>query len=609
MQTGPVPTLCMHYCWLLAVVFPVVFVLPLRIPKRTKIFTSHPPNAPWNPHSNPLVFLHMSDLHLSHRRQNSYSYLSQVLNWSLGKFKPDKVIICGDLTDNKGPQKVHPYRTQLENDWSLYAKLLQAHALTPENLIQNVGNHDVFGLKSYDERNNYARRYFTNFTNFRMSVEFFKHEGTTYKFVVLNQYDFPSGPITFLRWTFITSEFREALERELSKDDCDIAIIVSHSPALRHHKLGTFANILTKNTKLRIMLSGHWHPIHGATLHFGNTLEAVAPPLFKTPRIGLLTFDNLRHSYTVIDMRHDVNAILTHPVPDTLASDSNLFNEQNTEIRAIGFASDLNLEVRGSVNGRLRQTRKLKNGVYLYSLPMHLNPGKHFIVRSGDWNGTVEFTIGDKVNSFFETPYMNRSSYGWSMLFVWMYIPALFLVLPWSFPLRGNFVLMSFGFLKARVCELPRRFRVSLFIGTLVCVVFPICMFDVEGLLCAFHVAGCLFGHRYRYHYLGAKYGMTFLFGMFYPVVNSINGLEFYGSRREILLIDAVFVIYGIWRWLYDFSWLFDLFDSLYVAWSPIMTIVPVVLYGNLLMLCVDRFKRRGDESTEQLKNNALYSI
>ena len=602
-----------RYAWLLFVLFPVLFILPWRLPKATNTFYPRSPNSPWNSSSNPTWFVHMSDVHLSRKRKKSYPYISSVLNWSLGKFKPDRVVVAGDLTDNQGPEKFRPYRRQLQSDWDLYQKLLKSFNLTSTNLIQTMGNHDVYALKAYEETENFGKGFFPNRTSFHMSTVFYQHENTTYKFVVLNQYDFPTGPICLLQWSFITDEVKASLEKELRKDDCDVVIVVSHNPALRYHKLTTFANILKNSPKVRFMLSGHWHPMFGGILHFGDVVEIVSPPLFKVPRIGIVTFDNQRCGYNLLDKNWDVKAIMTHPISDFFASNYNLFNEEKTEIRALGFSEEpLNLGVYGDVVGRLRRVRKLKDGVYLYSLPMKLPPGKHILIKGGDWNGTVEFTIGEPVKPFREVPYMNRSSYGWTVLFVLMYIPALFLSIPlkWlpgipgsSWSVVGVFV-RSFAHARARIDELPETFKKLLWIETMLCVILPISFFRTRDLLCACHVIGNFFGHRYRYHYIGAKYGLTYLACMFYPVVNIVNGLPYAQPDVIMIFIDLLFLVYGIGKWMYDLMWLCDMFGMEYAGISPIMTLFPVSLYGSLLVHVITLWRNR---NRPQAKNCPLY--
>ena len=109
--------------------------------------------------------------------------------------------------------------------------------------------------------------------------------------------------------------------------------------------------------------------------------------------------------------------------------------------------------------------------------------------------------------------------------------------------------------------------------------------------------------------YLGAKYGMTYLFGMFYPVVNMVNGMNVYRSNILIPPIDFAILVYGLWRWLYDFTWLVDLLGSSYAISSPIMTIIPFILYGNLLAYLIRCVRQRTTEDTQSLKDSALYHV
>lgn len=612
------PSLISHYCWILWLVFPVLFVLPILYPKRTKTFHSSPEIHAWNSSKNPIWFLHMSDLHLSGKRK-SYQYIANAMNWSLGKFKPHQVVIAGDLTDNQGMEKVRPYRRQIEEDWNLYRELLAQFGLNNSNLVHTVGNHDVYSVQAFDSPDNYAKRYFPNISEFHMSVKFYEYENTKFKFVILNKYDFPSAPICFLQWSFVDAEFKKRLVDELAKDDCDISIVVSHNPALRYHTLSRFSKILENTHNTRFMLSGHWHPMQGGYLHFGDVLEVVSPPLFRIPRVGVVTFDNQRAVHTIIDMNDDVNAVMTNPVPRNQTSGRDVFNAKSSEIRAIGFSeNELDLRVSGAVTGKLSRVRKLKDGVYLYSLPMTLPDGDYVLHREGDWHGSVEFTIGNTVKPFYEKPYMNRSSYGWSIVFIWMLLPALFLVIPvMPSALQGvketascfGVILRSFVSLKMRIMGLPISFRTLLLASMIVCLILPISMFDIQGLTCVFHLVGNFLGREYKYHYMGTKYGITYLFGMLYPTLNVINGIDYYRRNKIYAVIDALFICYGLYRWIYDFMWLFDMFGTSYAAVSPLMTVVPILLYGNLILWGLRCTARKEDTDDRELRESPLYDI
>jgi hypothetical protein len=371
--------------------------------------------------------------------------------------------------------------------------------------------------------------------------------------------------------------------------------------------------LLKRARNLRVIISGHWHPPgQPFFLHFGDTFEVVGMAMFKTPDVGLVTFDNNRAAYHVITVGREEFAVMTHPCPLNQTSGLDVFNERETEVRALVFTDrQVNLSVSGPISGRLMRVRKLKEGVFLYSLPMVLEPGIYEMKKEGDWSGTVRFVVGDSVDSFWEIPYIMEASTAWTVVFVVALVPALYLALPNAVTRNRDCpVLVGCVNVKIRLCQLPWNFRLVLFASVMACVIVPVAFYPIEDTVGALHVFGQITAAGFQWHYIGAEFGLSFLFGMFYPLVNLVNGMIGY-PREPSLWVDVGYFVVGICEYCRKFARLLDMFGVFYTLTSPLMVLVPVVLYGTLAQWLWETRRSRGGHQGDarQLIESAMYKI
>jgi hypothetical protein len=520
-----------------------------------------------------------------------------MLNRTLTIYRPPRVLISGDVTDNWRPDPVRPYSQQLPSDWCAYAKLFRAYNLT-DIAIQTIGNHDLFNVDSFDSPLNHAKPYFANESDFRMRSHFFDDQGTRFKIVAINHFLFPTGPICFIQQTFLTKKFIHEISDELSKSDSNVTILLTHYPALRFYPIKKFADVLKKSHNLRFVISGHWHPPAGPfLLHFGDAFEVVGMALFQAPMIGVVTFDNHRAAYHSVNLSSNERAVMTNPAPAHQTSSLDVFHETSTEIRALVFTDNLlNLTVSGALSGRLQLRRRLSGTVFLYSLPMELAPGRYSLRKEGDWQGDVEFVVGETVARFWEVPYVMAPSVAWTTVFVMTYLPALYLVLPFAGvrSLRG---------LKMRLAGLPRAFRVSLATVTLACVLLPISLFPADGRIGVLHVFGYYLGGGCSWHYIGGQFGIAYLFCVFYPIMVVING------KGRGWIVEAVVCLAALRLYWSRIVALFDMFGAPCAATSPVITIGAVWLWGSLVKWIVWDSRATGEEDEAELLDPGRYKI
>ena len=51
--------------------------------------------------------------------------------------------------------------------------------------------------------------------------------------------------------------------------------------------------------------------------------------------------------------------------------------------------------------GQLKCQKQLEKNIYLFSDPLKLKEGNYTLIKSGDWNGSLNFTIGHYIPPFY----------------------------------------------------------------------------------------------------------------------------------------------------------------------------------------------------------------
>jgi hypothetical protein len=326
--------------------------------------------------------------------------------------------------------------------------------------------------------------------------------------------------------------------------------------------------------------------------------------LFKHPIVGFFTFDNHRVVHHVLNLSAPQYAIMTNPVPAWQTSGYDVFHETSTEIRALVFTDKpLDLRVSGAVDGRLAFCRNISNGVALYAMPLSLPAGRYVVKREGDWSGSVDFEIGETIERFWEIPYIMEASTAWTVVFVLSYIPALLLVIPFALP-RAK-CLENFIALKTRIAAWPQVFGKSLLVATIACIVIPFSLMPVENGVGFFFVIGNLFWSRFQWHYLGGKYGLCYLFCVFYPSVLLADAWVTGKGRFWAGVVGAVALRYFV----YNYSWLVDMFGLLCAVTSPMMTFAPAWIFGHLLWFIFTKPRDKRTPDQVELLNGSMYKL
>lgn len=697
---GKINYFIIQYGWVLSISAFAIFLIPVGFYRHTGTFYLKKKFQPQN--KPPIILLHASDPHLSSIKPKSYPHIKSMLNKSKMIYKPDLLIISGDLTDNFIPTgNVRPYYMQYEPDWNLYNKLMDELNFTilktanenshrKENIylnsdqaiktIQIIGNHDLFCVGAFNSSSNYLRNTikYDNITNFELStttLKFFDKNNLdddiySIKFVNLNRYSFPVGPIAFIQISFLTKKLKQRLFSELTskKDDSQMTIVVSHIPVLRHHLISDIENILKSSLNTRYFLSGHWHPPQGFNLHVGkNVFELVAPPLFKSSYVYLIVIDNGISSNHFIDLNKPEFAIISHPSSIHSKSELDAYSPSSGEIRAVTFGKksyqmNLTVIIDNDFKGQLKcpKDRQIKEDVYLCTLHYeNLKDGVHTLIKAGDWSGNLTFSIGSKSPSLTEYPYINEPQTSWTVWLIISWIATFYIVWPFrtnsnnpfhrdksansfnfesfhkvcNYLINSNKIIKSFNTMKSRIHMLPLYFQRVLFIEVFWCMFLPISFFETEGKIGVFHVLGNVFylgnnksehytfnenclqnfkigNFEYRYHYMGAMYGIYFLYFHIFPILLIVS--EFIASQGQnnvFLIINIILFILSFRGAFYQFTWLVDMFGFSYALCSPLMLWFPISLYLCLIIWIFKEMKMNNNEDSTELSQSLLYQV
>lgn len=701
--------LLIQYGWAFITSAFALFLIPVGFYRHTGTFHL---KKEFNPKNKlPLILLHASDPHLSSIKPKSYPHIKKMLNTSKKIYKPDLLIISGDLTDNFLPtNSVRPYYTQYEGDWNLYNQLmneLDFKILKTENenkrkkedvhlnptsiyskesvkTIQTIGNHDLFCVGAFNSSINFLRNTieYDRITNFELSTITFNfvdknnHDDDSnfsLKFVNLNRFSFPVGPICFIQISFLTNTFKKRLINELTStvNKNEMTIVVSHIPVLRHHLISDMERILKKSLNTRYFLSGHWHPPQGFYLHIGrNVYELVAPPLFKSSYVNLIIIDNGISSSHLINLDQPEHAVISHPASIYSKSELDAYSPSEGEIRAISFGKksykkNFSVIIDDVFLGRLKcsSENQIKEDVYLCTLHYKdLKEGIHTLIKVGDWSGNLTFSIGPNSPSLTEYPYINEPQTSWTIWFIISWIATIYIVWPFKSSMmtpfhheksqnqfnseskfsnifcccslsQSNLIVKSFNTIKSRFRMLPRYFQRLLFLAVFWSMFLPISLFEVEGKFSIFHVLGnvfylgknnseyytsdenCLQNFRignfeYRYHYMGAMYGIYFLYFHVFPIFLIVSAfISSQGQYNLYLFIDIIIFIFSFWGAFYQFTWLVDMFGLVYALASPLMLWFPVSIYICLIVWIFNEIKMNNIDDSAELSQSLLYQV
>ncbi|OHT05124.1 hypothetical protein TRFO_27254 [Tritrichomonas foetus] len=599
------PYLLSQYVWLIILSILFIGIIPIKIPQTTKDFFSFSTESKWNSSKKPFWLMHVTDLHISSSKPNSYETIYSRLSEATQILKPQKIIISGDITDNSiNTSSFRPNVKMVEDDWLLFDKMIDELNLKNSNkLVFAAGNHDVYNIESFYSEKHYANDRIYNESTYEFNFHTFEPDPSEITIISTNPYEFPTPPNEMMNWVYPSSEYREKLVKHLQTSSSHYTILTAHHPVL--HWYPTYATtkdivlneILLRSKNVRFYLSGHLHPDSPQFYHHGDTLEVVGTPLFKKNEVGLITFDNHRAAYHQIDLSKKPFGAITNPVPIDQTSNIDVFYEKDTELRVLVFSDkyDLNLVASGAVSAKL-DCSFIDNGIQLCSYPMSLNSNIHSITISGDWSGSVNFTNANTATGYSETPYNADSSGMWIFLFSILYIFSLVMTIPinfvnvgepfnkwingrlnqsqWLFSIFGGFLAV-----KSRFQRATKLIKISLFLAMIWTICLPISFFDINGSISFLWVWGYFSVGKNIFTFYGMRFAVHFIIFSLFPIILFISSVEATKGLSKVFIFDIVIYILFAFGWIYTIYELTFFFGPLYSLTSPLITLIPIYLH------------------------------
>ncbi|KAH0788514.1 Ser/Thr protein phosphatase [Histomonas meleagridis] len=486
------PYLISQYIFLLSIAFIILlaFLNPWYHP--AQIYHSKEATHPWDSNSDPLLFTHVTDIHLAESEPFKVTNTILLLQY-MKYYNTSFHLISGDIVDNYGEKNWPKIGHQVQEDWVLWKALIEDVGFQ-DKIIDIAGNHDMWGIDDpLSDHNLFLDYSYTyNRTNTPTLDSFFIRSivRDNITFVLINNYRFPSIHPPYIYWPHPDQTFLDLIEEFIDNINGK-CYVVCHYPVdynwnVRSSKGHTFNDIM-ENEKIEALFSGHFHPPDVMIIHHKQgAVEYIGPGAYQRKAFGIVSIDNGRFVYHTINLtKIPKHFLLTHPIPLQQLSSHQIFNERDTEIRLLSYAKkNVTIRISGDINGVLKYSRKLKNGADLYTYPIHLQNGKYKIHLSGDGcNITREFVIGD---NFKGDKDLSSCYHRGLNVTRFCLIPIILYVIWITFPFNGNenkdtedwikgktnnnnlknwliVIFLSPNLIRTRMLKLPKLFRYVLF--------------------------------------------------------------------------------------------------------------------------------------------------
>ena len=541
-------------------------------------------NKNFNSNEEPKIFLHLTDIHISKTRpaksDGSLIFLSSIL-----KYEPDFILLTGDIVDNfRGEFHWHRVGIQNDDDWNIYNKAVKK-MMSRFPVIDVAGNHDVWAVDSVISKENkfldnsfmYNRSSVLKDSDFTVK----KIEISNLTFILFNDYRFPTPRPPYGNEPYTNREQLDLLENmvdELGQKEC---FILTHYNVDRMWYITssqghTFQEIISKKNVYAIF-TGHRHPNQVEIIHHGDIggLEYCTSSSFDKKRGGLITIDNenvVYHDVYIPFPGEETKFFLTYPVPNEQVSSHHVFNLNQFEIRVISFIKDKNiqLKIKGDIQGELKYKMTLKNGAFLYTYPVNLKDG-NYKIQIYDENGyscdiNTEFTIGrkyegkkEKVLNFFYYYLIIR----FSSIFFFIYILIII------FPLKSNttfqiiyklenyingkdssqnynlfllvflIIFLSPFILRRRYQKCNLIIKIAILFATIYPLILPIHFFEnINGKIGFVINAFTIVGSSIRYEHWCIQMAYMFYISVIFPYIIYLSGYSYHKRSKKLKYIN-----------------------------------------------------------------------
>ncbi|KAK8835162.1 Transmembrane protein 62 [Tritrichomonas musculus] len=418
-----------HYLWLLFIGYAFLLVLCLKSYQEVPEIKSKNSEIHWNSSYNPHIFGFISDSHIA-----SYNFLSindteSILN-IYNKTNAEKILFAGDICDNFGSNSIIKHGQQYINDFIIYQKITSRYP--NDFIIAASGNHDEFGVDSYNSTSHFILHYvdfyknneiYKDYDNFLIS----KVKLDDIDIFVLNPYQYPTVSAGLGYYMNLTRDMMDKIEKALmSPSNATARLLLTHFPLsysmidVKSSSKKTLTDIVA-SSNITAILAGHSHL--ELVIHRKTSLEIHTCAVKKEAENGrgyrFISIDNGGLSDHSFNLKGEMpEALLTYPIPKKYISDQTDFSIENfneAEARVVHFSENPNLNITAtcycktndykSMPTLLQFQRIIRRNQSLYSIPLkklcdNSNSNgfsEYQLTFSGDWNYSTTFVVSDSV--------------------------------------------------------------------------------------------------------------------------------------------------------------------------------------------------------------------
>lgn len=349
---------------------------------------SNPPATHFKPNvvidekldDNLMWFLQVTDLHLSNRGayQRERDFV-EFCDKYVDIFKPDAVLVTGDLTDGREPNSTFGTGQQLD-EWQAYANAIsksESLKRNPTKLFDIRGNHDNFNVyRPGDPKNLYRQYSIMGKKHSRNYMDTVKKGDKTYSFIAVDEVQTP-GVKMFNFIGVVKEEDISELKKfkQIAKDEynSEYNIWFAHYPT---------SSLVSPREGLRNIidgpyLCGHYHTIGNLVTQMHSTqqpgyAEVELGDWKHNRRVRLAAVDHQLFNFVDFGFREFPVALMTNPKkPEYLMPKFEPIDRigKSTHIRVLAFTNATKIDsVKISIDGgaQIALTRSSEGPLWTY---------------------------------------------------------------------------------------------------------------------------------------------------------------------------------------------------------------------------------------------------
>lgn len=454
----------------------------------------------FNSDNFPFIISHFSDTHVNSFNPQYGNNFELCLSKSL-IYKPDVYIHTGDNVDDFCTDTRPKYGHQCRNDFKEFDKIFRKYNKNFQVSLGSAGNHDMFGVFSFDSPNfnflnTFKNLYDTpmeNYEEFLVSNYKIKaNDNLVLNFVSLNPFYFPTVHPVFMYFAHTWKNFLNRLETVIDQiPNNEKIIFYSHYPqssftsitnpiSSRKSKKGRTIKELIERPNTIAFLSGHYHAQNQLFEHHGITeiegkinskdcqyIESIGFDVKSTNLFEIVTIDNERFVFHSINPNNSNKCLITYPVPMNQTTSHSFLDDEESFLRILCFnEKPLNIEIHGDIEGKtIKNIKKIKENVYLYEYPLleiiredrkrkSSKLIRHHLSFDGDWKGEIDFYSNGIIPQFEEQKnheYSRVLSTRYFLPIIILYL--LFITIPISIPFLKKEEQLYFNFLNQETTD------------------------------------------------------------------------------------------------------------------------------------------------------------